>query len=151
MRIPNPFFKDIPTAGDLAVEQVLEEYQVLLLFVCTDENNRRYLCTCYNIHGRQEWFVAPITTGTLIDLLQDKITIHEALSSTDKDTFHVTLDYETRKETGTILKHGSPELGKMLQRLEKLDEPIGTTPATDYQQIDLTEYLDTLRKEGSQT
>ncbi|MBD5585157.1 MAG: hypothetical protein HDQ88_08745 [Clostridia bacterium] len=148
MTIPSPFFKDVPSIGDLEVEQVLEEYHVLLLFTCLDKHGNRYLCVCYNIHLHQDWLVVPVTTETLVSLLRNEMMIRQALAQVDKNAIAVTLDYETRKETYKELRHDSDELKELIRTLKELDVPMDATPTDDGDQESFEEYIEKLEKEA---
>lgn len=148
MNIPKPFFKDVPTIGDLNVEEVLEEYHVLLLFTCLDGRGNRYLCTCYDIRQHQDWLVVPVTPDTLMGLLRDELTIRQALAEVNKNAIAISLDYETRKETSRIMAPDSAELKDLLRALKALDEPMDTASMDAGQRRKLDGYVERLRKEG---
>lgn len=66
----------LPCMGDLTIEH---QFYVLdgqpILFVCKNNENNRYLCSCCRLH--EKWVVVQIDKAELIDLIDDKITIRE--------------------------------------------------------------------------
>ena len=51
MIIPDPYFRDVPSIGNLYMETVLEEHDFPLLSVLKDSSGVRYLCMCYDTRG----------------------------------------------------------------------------------------------------
>lgn len=99
MHIPKPFFHNVSTYGDLSVEQVLEQYQILLFFVLKDDFHNRYICTCFNVNGSQDWILAPIDTLTLIKLIENKIDIQSSFEPYKDHLIHIQMDYDTHKDS----------------------------------------------------
>ena len=83
MRIPNPYFKNIPQIGNLIMDYIIFEDSYPVLFVCKSDNNQLYLCDCCDTYYEQRWLIAPVTVQVLQNMLQDKITIREVFEKAD--------------------------------------------------------------------
>lgn len=81
MRIPNPYFKNVPCLGDLVMDYIIYEYDYPVLFICKNGDSRFYLCDCCDTYKEQRWLIAPITLERIEQLLGDKITIREAFEN----------------------------------------------------------------------
>lgn len=77
MRIPNPYFKNIPFLGNLVMDYIIFEDGYPVLFVCKNDKNRLYLCDCCDIYAEQKWLIAPVTLKVLRQMFENKITIRE--------------------------------------------------------------------------
>lgn len=73
------FFTTIPKIGSVTIEHVFYEYKKPTLFVLKDRNQTRYLCSCCKLD--EEWLVAQISTRTLIDLIDNKITLADVFKT----------------------------------------------------------------------
>lgn len=85
------FFTNIPRIGAVTIEHVFYEYKKPTLFVLKDSNQTRYLCSCCKLD--EEWLVAQISTRTLIDLIENKITL-DAVFKTANPTLPLSWDGE---------------------------------------------------------
>lgn len=65
--------------GMLKYDRILFEDAYPMLFTCTDSEDRLYLCLCcqFNREGVR-WLVKSVQPGTVIRMLQNKITIRDA-------------------------------------------------------------------------
>ena len=75
------FFQTIPRIGSVTIEHVFYEYKKPTLFVLKDRNQTRYLCSCCKLD--EKWLVAQISTRTLIDLIENKITLDTVFKNTN--------------------------------------------------------------------
>lgn len=106
MKIPEPYFKDVPVYGDLKMEQVIVEYVYPLLSVLKDRRENRYLCMCFDTRGAQQWLAAPISKDKLICLLRDRITLDSPFKSCKKKVIFAVRNYETKTDSFQLLKAG---------------------------------------------
>ena len=65
----NVYFKNIPYVGDMTLEYVFYAYDEPILFVCTDIQGTRYLCSCCKLS--EEWAVAQVTEKALLEMLDE--------------------------------------------------------------------------------
>lgn len=74
----------------LYIDMVLVEYTEPILLTCKDENEKLYLCDCY-CHDSEKWgwIVTETTPEKVIMLLENKITIREAVEN--GSVFHVVI------------------------------------------------------------
>ena len=73
-----------------------------ILFVCKDEKENVFICSCHCAKASKcEWIVAPTTYNRLIELLTDKITIRDIFTIDNDDLYIVTV---TRDSGQSILK-----------------------------------------------
>ena len=73
------YFEKVPVLGSLQLEKILFSYEnIPILFICVDKNNIRYLCLCDDLIDEESWIIVPIPTETLLDVLNNKITVLSA-------------------------------------------------------------------------
>ena len=97
------FFTNIPRIGTVTIEHVFYEYKKPTLFVLKDRNQTRYLCSCCKLD--EEWLVAQISTRTLIDLIENKITL-DAVFKTANNKLPLSWDGENL----IALSHIEPDM-----------------------------------------
>ena len=78
MYIPEPYFKDIPRIGDLSLDYIFFEAGYPVLFTCVNDTDI-YLCLCRTVVDEQKWIITEIDLETLEDLINNKVTIYNAL------------------------------------------------------------------------
>lgn len=99
MKIPNPYFENVPKYGNLVVEQVIVEYIYPLLSVLKDKNGDRYLCMCFDTRGSQQWLISPISSSNLIKMLTNRLTLKDSFIKDTDIVIYAFRDYETRKDS----------------------------------------------------
>lgn len=73
------YFEKVPVIDSLQLEKILFSYEnIPILFICVDKNNIRYLCLCDDLIDEESWIIVPIPTDTLLDVLNNKITVLSA-------------------------------------------------------------------------
>ncbi len=77
VKIPKPYFHNVPDIGDLNFEYCLYEYIVPVLFICKDNHGNFYLCSCCDIFSEQKWLIVPVNIKVLFDLFENKITLRK--------------------------------------------------------------------------
>lgn len=71
-------FFDYPKEGKLPIEHSLYLLNgESVLFVCKNEKGNRFLCSRYQVG--QKWFTGQIDDNSLLDLIEGKIAIQEAM------------------------------------------------------------------------
>lgn len=103
MRIPDPYFEDVPCYGDLRMEKVIVDYVYPLLSVLKDSKGQRYLCMCFDTRGAQRWLVTPIRNVDLIKLLQNSITLSKPFEANYAKKILATRDYESKSDSFCVL------------------------------------------------
>lgn len=99
MKIPNPYFENVPKYGNLVVEQVIVEYVYPLLSVLKDSSGNRYLCMCFDTRGSQQWLISPISASNLIKMLMNRLTLKEAFVKDTGTVIYAYRNYETREDS----------------------------------------------------
>ena len=99
MKIPNPYFENVPKYGNLVVEQVIVEYVYPLLSVLKDSSGNRYLCMCFDTRGSQQWLISPISASNLIKMLMNRLTLKEAFVKDTGIVIYAYRNYETREDS----------------------------------------------------
>lgn len=99
MKIPEPYFENVPTLGNLSVEQVIVAYVYPLLSVLKDKAGSRYLCMCFDTRGTQQWLIAPISSANLVKLLTNRITLKEAFTKDANTVIYAFRNYETETDS----------------------------------------------------
>lgn len=85
----NEFF-DFPQTGRLVYERVFLDMGEPLLFVCVGADNKRYLGVCCHAERRhKKWLLAETDLDTIIQMLQDKITIRDAFLHVNKQKYTI--------------------------------------------------------------
>lgn len=75
----NYYFVDLMMLGSLKIDRVLFESYHPLLFTCLDEYNNLFLCVCCHANNNeQKWLITNVSPQTILDLLNDKITIRDS-------------------------------------------------------------------------
>lgn len=69
----NFYFIDIPSIGSLRIEHVFYEYEEPVLFVCLDQDNNRYLCSCSRV--AEQWILSAITDSQLLEIMNRTLAI----------------------------------------------------------------------------
>lgn len=75
INISDPYFTDVPGIGDLNFDYCIVEYEVPILFICTDKQGKFYLCDCCEIRFKQEWLIVPVVIEDVLALFEKKITL----------------------------------------------------------------------------
>ena len=110
MKIPNPYFENVPNYGNLSVEEVFYEDGYLILFVLKSEKGQRFLAYCCEIRNEQRWILSQVSNQDLIDLIHNKVSVYNILTNT-MEHIVVVRNYETRTESfKPILTHDLDEL-----------------------------------------
>jgi len=125
MRIPEPYFKDVPGIGNLSMEKILEEYDYPLLSVLKDLSGARYLCMCYDTRGAQHWAVVKISVSHLIQLLSNRLELASAFLNYGQKTVFIRMDYRSREETHHFYDPKDVPLGCIPAKGEFLDAEPG--------------------------
>lgn len=99
MKIPEPYFVDVPIYGDLKMEKVIVEYIYPLLSVLLDNKNKRYICMCFDTRGAQQWLITPIDIIDLVKLLNNKITLDKPFKTPNGKKILAIRNYKTGEET----------------------------------------------------
>lgn len=98
MKIPNPYFENVPNYGNLSVEEVFYEDGYLILFVLKSEKGQRFLAYCCEIRNEQRWILSQVSNQDLIDLIHNKIAIYSVLTNASEHIV-VVRNYATFTET----------------------------------------------------
>lgn len=67
------YFENVAGLGDLFIEHVFYEYDEPILFVCTDDRYRRYLCSCCDLS--KQWVLTSTSEEDLIQMIDNKISL----------------------------------------------------------------------------
>lgn len=101
--LPDPYFTNIPTIGNLSMDWVLVEYDYILLSVLKDTHDNKYLCVCYDTRGSQQWLITPVSIKHLMELFLNKRDVASVFKNRTTKIM-ATLDYETRQETFELVE-----------------------------------------------
>lgn len=105
MYIPNPYFKNIPQMGDLILDYIFLENGYPVLFTCKNKkNNNLYLCVCRTVIGKQKWTISEISVKTLDDMINNRITIHDAFKTDKKYSCIAIWSKDSLAEDYTVIK-----------------------------------------------
>lgn len=117
MNIPNPYFQGVPGVGDLEFKYCFYCLERPMLFVCTDNNNDYYLCSCYELFPELGWIIAKISTELLMDMINDNVSLADVFKQCN-DKYIATWTngdkYETIKKVENFDSEILPMLGAYL-------------------------------------
>lgn len=80
MYIPKPYFKNVPSMGDLQMDNIFLATDFPVLFTCRN-NDRLFLCVCRTIIEEQKWVISEIKSETLNKMIKNQISIYDAFKS----------------------------------------------------------------------
>lgn len=93
----------IKEIGQLFLEKILVSFDVPILFVCTDYENRRYLCLNLDDEDGKN-IIAETNNKYLLDMLQNKISMDKIFrNSLNKKNIIVEYDYKNKKIISTAV------------------------------------------------
>ena len=72
-------FYEIPSLGNLVIDQVIFETYYPIIFTCMNEKKDLFLCVCCcaNESGKK-WLITKTKPQVLVDMLRDRITVRDA-------------------------------------------------------------------------
>lgn len=115
------FSVELPLLGVLSVEHI---FYVLgpdpILFVCTDNGKRRYLCSCCKLG--EEWVVSQVSNDVLVALMEDRLTIRAAFETSSNPIFFIRWDGERFSTSQQAPNNALPKKGALLELGEKVFE-----------------------------
>lgn len=72
-------FENIKKIGNLYIIQIFLEFEnEPILFLCNDEDRKKYLCLCSEIRKEQKWIIVECKQKALSELLSKEIDIRTA-------------------------------------------------------------------------
>ena len=87
------YFLDSAKTGRLGIEKVLFSSHEPVFFTSRNEKNDLYLCLCAGVRNDiKKWLIAEVSAKTVIEVLQNKIYLRDALLKDNKKRFSVSLD-----------------------------------------------------------
>lgn len=76
------YFKNVSGIGDLYLEQVFNEFEgENIVFICVSDEEVRYLCVCYEMRSNLKWIICPISTSSLLALIQRRIDLYSVFEA----------------------------------------------------------------------
>lgn len=91
----------IKEIGQLYLEKVLVSFDKPILFVCTDYENRRYLCLDVE-DDNERIIVAQVDVQRLVDMIENRVTMEEVFrTSTQNSLIVAEYDYANREIVST--------------------------------------------------
>ena len=125
MKLPNPYFQDVPGYGNLYVEQVIVEYVYPLLSVLKDSSGQRYLCMCFDTRGMQQWLISPISVTSLVRMLTIRLTLKDSFVRDTDTVIYAYRNYETRTDSFARMTPGEVPAEYLPEQGEYLDAEQG--------------------------
>lgn len=106
-------FFEFPGIGELTVEHLFYLLDNMpILFVCTDRDGNRYLCSCFQMD--EGWVIGRVDDSALIDLIDDEITIRKVFEERCQATWVVSWDGEKFRVAQNAPKDVLPVKGALL-------------------------------------
>ena len=108
------FSVKLPLLGVLSMEHI---FYILgtdpILFVCMDNEKRRYLCSCCKLG--EEWVISQVSDNVLITLMEAQLTIRAAFETSGNPIFFVHWDGEQFFISQPAPDDALPRKGALLQ------------------------------------
>ena len=83
--------------GQLYMEKILVSFDVPVLFVCKDYENRKYLCLCVD-ESIGEYVIAELKINKLLDMINNKVTMEYTFRNCENKQLIITkYDYDNEK------------------------------------------------------
>lgn len=121
------FSVELPLLGTLSMEHI---FYVLgfdpILFVCTDNEKRRYLCSCCKLG--EEWVVSQVPNNALMALMENRLTIRAAFETSGNPIFFVRWDGEQFFISRSAPDDALPRKGAFLElgnKVSKYSQELG--------------------------
>lgn len=124
MKIPEPYFTNVPGIGNLNFDYCIVEYEAPILFICKDNQGKFYLCDCCEIRFKQEWLIVPVVIEDILTLFEKKITLKNF--------------FKDRQSVGYIGIYKVGWTKEKIKKVETFDEQV--LPADEYLYFDDDEY-----------
>lgn len=77
MKIPEPYFKNVPFIGDLKLDYIFFEDIYPVFFTCLDKLKNLYICSCCDYINEQRWIVSPVNNEDILNMLKNKISLYK--------------------------------------------------------------------------
>lgn len=106
------YFPDVPNLGDFCLEHVFYEYEEPVLFVCIDQRENRYLCSCSRLS--EQWLVGRITNEQLLEIIDKSLAV-DSFFRTCGFTFCVHWDGENLRYTSDLPADAFPRTNSFLR------------------------------------
>lgn len=104
------YFENINKIGNLYIIQIFLEFEnEPILFLCNDEDRKKYLCLCSEIRKEQKWVIVECKQLTLSGLLSKEIDIRTAFFK-EKELTIVKKDLVGKEESFVINQNQIGEL-----------------------------------------
>lgn len=72
------YFEGVERIGNLYLEKVFMKFEdENILFICTDDNNQRYLGVCYETRMALKWVLCKVSNEAILQMLFGVITVRE--------------------------------------------------------------------------
>ena len=110
MKIPKPYFRNIPLIGDLDVDFIIFQADYPVLFTCKDICDNIYLCVCCEVREQQRWIVSPIKSSTIVGMLENKITLYDAFKFGNGKRYIITWEFESKVEDVKVVDFSDIDL-----------------------------------------
>lgn len=78
MKIPNPYFVNVPNVGNLEFYYAFYILERPILFICKDVNKNLYLCSCCELYPKLQWVIAQVSITNIIALIDNELSLFDA-------------------------------------------------------------------------
>lgn len=100
------YFENITGIGNLYLEKVFNRFEdENIIFICNDDNEKRYLCICYEFRKALKWIVTEITLNNIIRLISKKVDIRSIYEFNAERIVHIKYEAEAMDSFCTSMKN----------------------------------------------
>lgn len=103
MRLPTPYFENIPQFGNLSIDGIFLFYECPIVFTCIDCDKNLFICVCCDMEEKQRWLIAPTSIDRIEAMLSQKLTMREMFKAVDGYGCMATWQSNQEKESYTIM------------------------------------------------
>lgn len=144
MYIPNPYFSNVPSIGDLEMDYIIVENDCPIVFICKDKKDQIYFCNCVTMVEIQKWLITRVNEDILKEYFNNKISNYQIFNNSKNKIFVVTWSYECLKENYKIVSNNNLNDDELPQKNSFLDAEPGEFD--DYLNILKNRYISELTK-----
>lgn len=94
-----PYFQTTLDIGDLYLNQVFNTFEdESIVFVCTDQCNRYYLCICYELRDSLNWVINQVPINVILNIIDKTMSLYEAIMYGEQDKILCSYDYRNGEQ-----------------------------------------------------
>lgn len=122
MKIPSPYFSEVPNIGNLYHLYTFYSLERPILFICKDSKRNLYICSCCELYPALVWVISRTSSEHLVQLIHNKCTIADLFN---KGIQKFVIEWEPKSEKETAHEVNNFDLSMLPDGDELLDAEDG--------------------------